>query len=123
MESPLEQRRYHRLIVSLPLAYHGEHPETGEIHRGDGNLTNISLNGGYFHVDHPVPFKIGQMLSLTIAAPLSFADSNQQDPLSHLKVKGEIVRLDPPCRDCPRYGIALDFLESPSFFNPSPLDI
>jgi hypothetical protein len=51
----------------------------------------------------------GQILSLTIAAPLPYLDREDAD-ISHLQVTGEVVRFDPPGPDRPKAGVALNFL-------------
>ena len=56
MFSPLERRRFSRLIIPLPVCYHTFHPESGELHQGCGVIRDISLSGGYFHLEHPVVF-------------------------------------------------------------------
>jgi len=112
MGSLEERRRYNRLVVPLSVEYRTHLPETGEFQQGNGILRDISLSGSFFHVEPPASFKPGQIVSLTIAAPLPFLDFEET---SHLKAKGEVVRLEPPGPANPYYGVALHFLEGPSF--------
>ena len=112
MVSPEERRRYNRLVVPLSVEFRTRLPETGEVHLGNGVLRDISLSGSYFHVAPPASFKPGQVVSLTIAAPLPFLDYQET---SHLQAKGEVVRLEPPSPANPYYGVAVNFLEGPSF--------
>jgi len=115
MASPLERRRFNRVIISLPVYYQTWHPESGELHQGQGVIRDISLSGSFFHLDHEVPIQPGQLLSLTIAAPLPFLDI---DHISHFTAQGEVVRLEPPGPADPRYGIAVNFLQNLSFASP-----
>ena len=112
MFSPLERRRFHRLIIPLPVRYQTFHPESGELHQGHGVIRDISLSGSYFHLDHAASFQPGQLLSLTIAAPLPFLDVEH---FSHFTAQGEVVRLEPPGPSNPQYGVAIHFLENLSF--------
>lgn len=111
-ESPMERRRFSRLVISLAVEYHFLQPETGEVHHGQGVLRDISLSGSYFHPDKPLPLIPGLVLSLTIAAPLPYLD---MDYTSHLKAQGAVVRVDPPGGADPRPGVAINFLESLTF--------
>jgi hypothetical protein len=112
MASLEERRRYQRLVVPLSVAFRTRLPETGEVQQGSGVLRDISLSGSFFQVAPPASFKPGQIVSLTIAAPLPFLDFEE---ISHLKARGEVVRLEPPGPANPHYGVALHFLEGPSF--------
>lgn len=112
MFSPLERRRFNRLIIQLPVSYQTFHPESGELHQGHGVIRDISLSGSFFHLDHEAPFQPGQLLSLTIAAPLPFMDIEH---ISHFTAQGEVVRLEPPGPSNPNYGVAVNFLENLSF--------
>jgi len=111
-ESPMERRRFSRLYISLAVEYHFLQPETGEVHQGQGVLRDISLSGSYFHPDKPLPLTPGQVLSLSIAAPLPYLNMDQT---SHLKAQGSVVRVDPPDGANPRPGVAINFLESLTF--------
>jgi hypothetical protein len=85
---------------------------SGELHQGQGLLRDISLSGSFFQVDHPVNFQTGQMLSLTIAAPLPFLDNQH---ISHFTAQGEVVRLEPPSRGNSHFGVAINFVHNLSF--------
>jgi hypothetical protein len=110
--SPLERRRFSRFIIPLEVRYQTCCPVTGELHRGQGVLRDLSLCGGFFHLDHPVNFQHGQVLDLTIAAPLPMLDSKQT---SHFSVKGEVVRLEPAGPTNSKHGVAVNFLQKLSF--------
>ena len=112
MVSLAERRRYNRLVVPLSVEYRTQWSETGEVQQGKGVLRDISLSGGFFHVEPTASFKPGQIISLTIAVPLPFPNFSET---SHLKAKGEIVRLEPPGPANPYCGVALQFMEGPSF--------
>ena len=112
MNSLAEKRRYNRLAIPLSVEYRTSLPETGEFRQGSGVLRDISLSGSFFHVEAPASFKPGQIVSLTIAAPLPFPDYHET---SHLQAKGEVVRLESPTPTNPYYGVALHFMEGPSF--------
>jgi c-di-GMP-binding flagellar brake protein YcgR len=117
MVSWAERRRYNRLFIPLSVEYCIQSPETGEVQQGKGVLRDISLSGGFFHTDPSTSFKPGQIVSLTIAAPLPFLD---YPDTSHLWAKGEVVRLEPPDPANPSCGVALQFLNGLSFAS-SPL--
>ncbi len=113
----MERRRFSRLAVPLAMEYHFLQPETGEVHRGQGVLRDISLSGSYFHLDEAVPLAPGQVLSLSIAVPLPYLDT---DHSSHLKARGEVVRVDPGDGANARLGVAINFLEGLTFSSLSP---
>ena len=74
MTSPLERRRFNRIMVSLPVAFHTRLPDTDAPFQGEGVLRDISLGGTYFHADPGTSFQPGQILSLTVAAPLPYLE-------------------------------------------------
>ena len=112
MFHPLERRRFNRLIIPLPVRYQTSHPESGELHQGEGVIRDISLSGTFFHLDHEASFQTGQILSLTIMAPLPGLDIGL---ISHFSAEAEVVRLEPPGPSDPRYGVAVNFLQNLSF--------
>jgi hypothetical protein len=109
-----ERRRFHRLLVTLPVEYSAFHPESGEFHQGEGILKDFSLSGVYFHSLDPVPLQPGHTLTLTISTPL--APLSHLDP-SHIQAQAEVVRLEGPSPDNGYHGVAVSFLEFPSFIN------
>ncbi len=112
MASPLDRRRFSRFIIPLEVRYETHCPVNGELHQGQGILRDISLSGSFFHVDHPVDFQPGQILSLTIAAPLPFMDHPYT---SHFTAQGEVTRLEPSSPANPNIGVAINFLHDLSF--------
>jgi hypothetical protein len=112
MNSPLERRRFSRIMVSLPVTYHTRLPDTDAPFQGKGVLRDISLGGTYFFVDSGTSFQPGQILSLTVAAPLPYLENRE---ISHLQATGEVVRFDPPGPDRPKPGVALNFLGGLTF--------
>lgn len=112
MFSPSDRRRFNRLIIPLTVCYQTCHPESGQLHQGHGVIRDISLSGSFFHLDHAESFKPGQLLSLTIPAPLPCMDINH---ISHFTAQGEVVRLELPGSANPNYGVAVNFLENLSF--------
>jgi hypothetical protein len=118
MISPLERRRFNRITVTLPVTYHTRHPDTDAPFQGQGVLRDISPAGSYFHVDPDSYFQPGQILSLTITAPLLYLEDTD---LSHLQATGEVIRFDPPTPTTPQAGVALNFLGGLTFGNtPTP---
>jgi hypothetical protein len=112
MSPPLERRKFNRMTVSLPVAFHTRLPDTDAPFQGQGVLRDISLSGTYFLVDSDTSFQLGQILSLTVTAPLPYLE----DPtLTHLRATGEVVRFDPPTPNRPQAGVALNFLGSLTF--------
>jgi PilZ domain len=112
MTSFLERRRFNRIFVSLPVEYCARLPNTDAPCQGQGCLRDISLSGIYFHINSDISFQEGQILSLSIFAPLQYLEGND---ISHLQATGEVIRFDPPEPDRPMGGVALNFLEGPTF--------
>jgi c-di-GMP-binding flagellar brake protein YcgR len=112
MTSPLERRRFSRIQVALPVEYYTRLPDTGAPVQGRGVSRDISLCGAYFHVNSDTSFHPGQILSLTIAAPLPYLEGND---ISHLQATGEVVRFEPATPARPQPGVALNFLAGPTF--------
>ena len=112
MTSPLERRRFNRITVTLPVAYHTRLPDTDAPFQGQGVLRDISLAGTYFHVDPGAFFQPGQILSLTVSAPLLYLEDTD---ISHLQATGEVIRFDPPTPNRPQAGVALNFLGGLTF--------
>jgi c-di-GMP-binding flagellar brake protein YcgR len=117
MTPPLERRRFNRITVSLPVEFHTRLPHSDAPYQGQGVLRDISLGGTYLHVDPDTSFQIGQILSLTISAPLPYLEDSD---ISHLHATGEVVRFEPPGPDRPLPGVALNFLEGPTFCAGTP---
>jgi hypothetical protein len=114
MTSFLERRRFNRIFVSLPVEFYARLPGAEASCQGQGCLRDISLSGIYFHIDSDMSFQQGQILSLSIFAPLQYLEGSD---ISHLQATGEVIRFDPPEPDRPRAGVALNFLEGPSFLS------
>ena len=114
MTSLLERRRFNRIFVSLPVAFYARLPDAEAPCQGQGSLRDISLSGIYFHVDSDMSFQHGQILSLTISAPLQYLEGSD---ISHLRATGEVIRFDPPEPNHPLGGVALNFLEGPAFLS------
>jgi hypothetical protein len=112
MTSLLERRRFSRIFVSLPVEYQARLPDTDASCQGQGCLRDISLSGIYFHIDSNITFQQGQILSLSIFAPLQYLEGSD---ISHLRATGKVIRFDPPEPNRPLGGVALNFLEGPTF--------
>ena len=112
MNSPLERRRFSRIMVSLPVEYHTRLPETGAPFQGQGVLRDISLGGTYFHVDPGACFQLGQTLFLIVSAPLHYIEDTE---ISQLQATGVVIRFDPPEPNRPQAGVALKFLGGLTF--------
>lgn len=112
MTSPLERRRFSRITITLPVSYHTRLPDTDAPFQGQGVLRDISLGGTYFHVESGTSFQLGQILSLTVSAPLLYLEDTN---LSHLQATGEVIRFDPPTQNHPQAGVALNFLGGLTF--------
>jgi len=112
MTSLLERRRFNRIFVSLPVEYQARLPDADVPCQGQGFLRDISLSGIYFHLDSDITLQQGQVLSLCIFAPLQYLESSD---ISHLQATGEVIRFDPPDLNRPLGGVALNFLEGPTF--------
>lgn len=105
--------------MSLDVQYCTDFPETGELLQGHGTLKDFSLSGLYFFSDPPIPLLPGQTLTLTINASLPNLD---QLDTSHIKAKGRVVRLESTQPNHYRLGIAINFLETPTFINPATME-
>jgi c-di-GMP-binding flagellar brake protein YcgR len=120
MNSFLERRRFSRIFVSLPVEFQARLSDTDASCQGQGCLRDISLSGIYFHVDSGITFQQGQILSLSIFAPLQYLESSD---ISHLRATGEVIRFDPPEPNQPLGGVALNFLEGPTFLAEEDLGV
>jgi hypothetical protein len=107
-----ERRRFQRLLVTLPVEYTAFHPDSGELHQGEGILKDFSLSGVYFRAVDPVSFQPGHILTLTITTPLAPL-SHHDSP--HIQAQAEVVRLEEPSRENGYYGVAVSFLGFPNF--------
>lgn len=114
---PEERRRFHRLLVTLPVEFSAFHPESGDRHEGQGVLKNFSLSGVFFHPLEPVPLQPGSLLNLVIATLLP--PLNPHDA-THIQARGEVVRLESPTPDNGHQGVAVTFLDFPSFVDQAP---
>jgi c-di-GMP-binding flagellar brake protein YcgR len=119
VEFAAERRRFSRIMVSLDVQYYTDFPETGQLFQGHGMLKDFSLSGVYFLSDPPIPLLPGQTLTLTITASLPNLDLFDT---SHIKARGQVVRLEPSDPKSYPLGIAINFIETPTFFNPAHLD-
>ena len=117
MDSPMERRRFSRIQVSLPVEYEAMPADSGDPFQGQGVLRDISLGGTYFHVEPDTYFQKGQILSLTISAPLPYLELSG---VSHLQATGEVIRFEPSPPTRPQPGVALQFLEGPTFCTSPP---
>jgi hypothetical protein len=115
MTSPLERRRFSRIMVSLPVEYRTRLHDTDAPFQGRGVLRDISLGGTYFHVDSDTSFQTGQILSLTVSAHLPYLEETD---ISYLQATGEVIRFDPPAPNRPQAGVALNFLGGLTFCAP-----
>ena len=105
-------------MVSLPVDYQTRLSDTDAPFQGQGVLRDISLGGTYFYVDICTSFQLGQIIFLRISAPLHYLEGRD---ISHLQATGEVVRFDPPAPNRPQAGVALNFLEGPTFgVTPAP---
>jgi hypothetical protein len=114
LESDEERRRFQRLLVTLPVEYTACHPESGELHQGHGILKDFSLSGVYFLSLNPIPLQPGHTLTLTISTPL--APISQHDS-SFIRAQAAVVRLEEPSPESSYHGVAVSFLDFPSFMN------
>jgi hypothetical protein len=114
MTSLLERRRFNRIFVSLPVEYQSRLLDIEAPCHGQGCLRDISLSGIYFHIDSHIIFQQGQILSLSIFAPLQYLGGSD---ISRLRATGEVIRFDPPAPDRPLGGVALNFLDGPTFLS------
>jgi hypothetical protein len=117
MAPTLERRQFNRLTIALPVAFHTRLPDTDAPFQGRGVLRDISLTGTYFHVDPSTSFQPGQIISLTVTAPLPYLEDTDT---SHLQATGEVIRFDPPSPNYPQAGVALNFLGGLTFRTTPP---
>jgi hypothetical protein len=108
-----ERRYFNRLSVSLPVRY--AVPGGAEECSGLGVLKNISLSGLFFESPPPMKLEKGQVLEVRIAASLP---SLNIQSVSHLEVKGEVVRLVRPTRSNASWGIAVRFADELTYAAP-----
>lgn len=116
MDFYAERRRFGRILVSLNVQYYASFPGSEELFQGYGTLKDFSLSGLYFFADPPITLRPGQILTLTISASLPNLDLLGT---SHIRARGEVVRLEKSAPNHYSLGIAIKFLEGPTFFNPT----
>jgi hypothetical protein len=114
-----ERRRFQRLRVSLNVEFYVNSQETGQTLQGQGVLKDFSLSGIYFFAPPPIPLVPGQVLTLCISASLPHLDHLGT---SHIRATGLVVRLETNSESPLQDGVAVNFLESPTFFHPSGID-
>ncbi len=107
-----ERRRFHRLVVTLPVEFTVIHPETEERYQGEGMLRDFSLGGAFFYPVAPPPLQPGQVLLLTIITPLATLCSHDSNCI---QAQGRVVRLEEHTREKDCLGVAVAFLEFPRF--------
>lgn len=119
MENGAERRRFHRLRVSLNVEFYAKSQETGRALQGQGVLKDFSLSGVYFFTEPPIPLVPGQILTLCISASLPHLD---QFGTSHIRATGLVMRLEKAHGAPLPGGVAVSFLEGPSFYHPAGID-
>lgn len=107
-----ERRRFQRLLVTLPVKYTAMNPESGETFQGEGVTRDFSLGGVYFYTFNPSPPRPGCLVRLTITTPLPLLHHLDS---SHIQARARVLRLDEPPEGQRYYGLAVAFLESPTF--------
>lgn len=110
-----ERRRFQRLRVSLPLTFRLQGADGQGPVQGRGVLRDVSLSGAYFLTDAPCTFSPDLMVELSI---LCHVPSLDRTHTQHLYARGRVVRLEDPQAPGGALGVAVTFLESPSFSPP-----
>jgi hypothetical protein len=105
----MDNRRYPRLHLQLPIRFIMEQPETRDSQAGQGMLKNISYGGILFQVEPPLPVEPGQVREFYFYPMDEHAD---QCDLTHLKAQGLVLRIDPPDPNSSAYGVAVQFLSA-----------
>jgi hypothetical protein len=100
----MENRKYPRLDVDLPMGYLIHSPDSGKSFAGLGVLKNICQGGMFFKCPPPVPIDDGDIRNFTVdTIPI-------MRHVSRLKALGKVVRIEPPEENSFDYGIAVQFL-------------
>lgn len=100
----MEQRKFPRLDVDLPMAYLIHSPVSGKSSAGMGVLKNISQGGMFFKCPPPLPIDDGDIRDFTFDTnPIMWHNTR-------LKALGKVVRLEPPEENSFDFGIAIQFL-------------
>jgi hypothetical protein len=108
MDNP-DQRRHPRLHLSLPIRFIVEHLETQESKTGEGVLKNISLGGVLFQVESPLPVQLGHVRDFSF---FLVPGNKNYCELTHFRAQGLVLRIEPPERNSPSFGVAVQFLEA-----------
>ena len=100
----MENRKYLRLDVDLPMGYLIHSPDSGKSSAGMGVLKNICLGGMFFKCPPPLPVDDGDIRDFIFDTnPIMWHNTR-------LKALGKVVRLEPPEESCFDFGIAIQFL-------------
>ena len=105
----MENRRYPRLNLHLPIRFIVEQPETRDSQAGQGMLKNISCGGILFQVEPPLPVEPGQVREFYFY-PMD--ENCEQCDLAHFEAQGQVLRIDPPDPNSTAYGVAVQFLSA-----------
>lgn len=106
----MEKRQHPRLYKCLPMEYQVGQPDAAEVREGQGVVKDISLGGIYFKCKDPLPFATGQTLEFTInTTPVPRKPGPSER--STFKGKGQVVRIEPPEKNSPYFGVAVQFLQ------------
>lgn len=106
----MDKRKHRRIYKSLPMSYQTAAPVSEESQEDRGTLKDISLGGIYFKCKGPLMFTPGQVLDFTIAST-PHTTSADKKPSPCFQGQGSVVRIDPPRKESPFFGVAVQFLE------------
>ncbi len=111
-----ERRRFHRLRISLPLTFRLQGADGRGPVQGRGVLRDLSLSGAYFFTEEPFSALPGLVLELSI---LCYVPGLDRTHTQHLHARGRVVRLEDHQASGFASGVAVAFLEGPSFLPPA----
>jgi c-di-GMP-binding flagellar brake protein YcgR len=105
----MDQRRYPRLHLHVPIRFVVEEPEKRDAQAGQEILKNISYGGVLFLVEPPLPVKPGQVREFSFY--LHPEPGEACDP-AHFRAQGVVRRIEPPVFKASAYGVAVQFLSA-----------
>lgn len=105
----MDNRRYPRLYLHVPIRFIVEQPEKRDSQAGRGILKNISYGGILFLVEAPVPVKRGQVREFSFYLQ---PDQREQSDPAHFHAQGVVRRIEPPVPNSSAYGVAVQFLSA-----------
>jgi hypothetical protein len=104
----MDHRKHPRLPKCLPLEFEVGRAKAAKPPKRQGVVGNISLGGMFFQCKEPPHMEQGETLEFTVAISSGHLAPDHHE-VSYFKGAGSIVRVEPPKKGSPFFGIAVQF--------------